>query len=139
MGLTDADGSEFYQNAGSNSFTGYYDVSEDALGSNYEQALEVLKKYYTFDEASQQFTDFPTLTYLYNTSEGHKAIGEYIQNALAGVGITLNLENRNVEHSFLHVRMRLSACSSWMVRDYNDPISFIDMGQAVQEIMTSSL
>ncbi|MBO4216984.1 MAG: peptide ABC transporter substrate-binding protein, partial [Clostridia bacterium] len=26
MGMTDADGSEFYKNAGSNSFTGYYDV-----------------------------------------------------------------------------------------------------------------
>ena len=25
----------------------------------------------------------PTLTYLYNTSEGHKAIGEYLQSALA--------------------------------------------------------
>lgn len=128
MGLTDADGSEFYQNAGSNSFTGYYDVSEDALGSNYEQALEVLKKYYTFDEASQQFTDFPTLTYLYNTGEGHKAIGEYIQNALAGVGITLNLENQEWG-TFIPTRKDGDyqlARHGWL-GDYNDPISFIDM------------
>ena len=36
----------------------------------------------------------PTLTYLYNTSDAHKAIGEYIQGALAAVGITMNLENQ---------------------------------------------
>ena len=97
MGLTEPDGSEFYMNAGdvaANGYVGYYDVSADALESNFNQAIEVLKKYYTFDEATGKFTDFPTIDYLYNTSEGHKAIGEYLASAMAQVGITMNLENQ---------------------------------------------
>ena len=129
MGMTDADGSEFYKNAGpSDAFDGYYDVSADALESNYTSALETLKKYYAFDEASGKFTNFPTLTYLYNTSEAHKAIGEYIQSALAGVGITLNLENQEWA-TFLNTRKQgdYSVARNGWLADYNDPISFLDM------------
>ena len=37
MGMTDADGSEFYQNAGSSDdYYGYYDVSEDAYLDNWD-------------------------------------------------------------------------------------------------------
>ena len=94
MGLTDADGSEFYKNAGHNDgYVGYYDTSAEALEGNFASAIETLKKYYTYDEATGKFTDFPSMVYLYNTSEGHKAIGEYIQSALANVGITMNMEN----------------------------------------------
>ena len=128
MGMTDADGSEFYKNAGSNSFTGYYDVDASAYESNWASAVETLKKYYTFDESTQQFTDFPTLTYLYNTSEGHKAIGEYLQSAMAGVGITMNLENQEWA-TFLETRKNgdFSIARNGWLADYNDPISFLDM------------
>ena len=129
MGLTDADGSEFYENAGHDSgFVGYYDVSEDALEGNFETAVETLKKYYTYDEATGKFTDFPTLTYLYNTSEGHKAIGEYLQSALANVGITINLENQEWA-TFLNTRKQgdFSLARNGWLGDYNDPISFLDM------------
>ncbi len=51
MGMTDADGSEFYKNAGDSSeFDGYYDVSKEAQESNYAKGLEILKKYYTLEE-----------------------------------------------------------------------------------------
>ena len=128
MGLTDADGSQFYENAGGNSFPGYYDVSEDAYEANWGAALETLKKYYTFDEATQQFTDFPTLTYLYNTSEGHKAIAEAIQATFAGIGITMNLENQEWA-TFLDTRKagNYSIARNGWLGDYNDPISFLDM------------
>ncbi len=128
MGLTDADGSQFYQNAGGNSFNGYYDVSEAAYEANWAAALETLKKYYTFDEATQQFTDFPTLTYLYNTSEGHKAIAEAIQATFAGIGITMNLENQEWA-TFLDTRKagNYSIARNGWLGDYNDPISFLDM------------
>ena len=129
MGMTDADGSEFYQNAGHNDgFVGYYDVSADALQSNYDAAMETLKKYYDFDEASGKFTNFPSMTYLYNTSEGHKAIGEYIQSALDGVGISLSLENQEW-NTFLNTRKAgdySMARNGWLA-DYNDPICFLDM------------
>ena len=129
MGMTDADGSQFYKNAGHNDgFDGYYDVSADAFETNCATAIETLKKYYTFDEATGMFTNFPTLTYLYNTSEGHKAIGEYLSSALAAVGITMNLENQEW-NTFLNTRKAgdyTIARNGWLA-DYNDPICFLDM------------
>ena len=129
MGMTDADGSQFYKNAGHNDgFDGYYDVSADAFEANCASAIETLKKYYTFDEATGMFTNFPTLTYLYNTSEGHKAIGEYLSSALAAVGITMNLENQEW-NTFLNTRKAgdFSVARNGWLADYNDPISFLDM------------
>ena len=128
MGMTDADGSEFYKNAGSSDeFYGYYDVSEEAYEDNYAKAYEILTKYYEVDEAGM-LTNFPTLTYLYNTSEGHKAIGEYLQSALAGVGITMNLENQEW-NTFLNTRKNgdYSVARNGWLADYNDPICFLDM------------
>ena len=129
MGMTNPDGSQFYQTAGGNDgYYGYYNVSADALESNFASAIETLKKYYTFDEATQMFTDFPTLTYLYNTSDSHKAIGEYLQNALATVGITMNLENQEW-NTFLNTRKNgdYSIARNGWIADYNDPICFLDM------------
>ena len=63
-GLTEADGmTDFSSKAGHNDgYAGYYDVSQDALENNYAAAIEILKKYYKFDEATQQVKNFPTLT-----------------------------------------------------------------------------
>ena len=129
MGMTDADGSEFYKNAGDNAdFDGYYNVSADAYMDNWASAIETLKKYYAFDESTQMFTNFPTLTYLYNTSEGHKAIGEYLASAMASVGITMNLENQEW-NTFLNTRKNgdYSVARNGWLADYNDPICFLDM------------
>ena len=129
MGMTDADGSEFYKNAGHNDgFVGYYDVSEDAYEDNFSQAIEILSKYYDYDETTGQFTNFPTLTYLYNTSDAHKAIGEYLSATLASVGITMNLENQEW-NTFLNTRKNgdFSVARNGWVADYNDPSTFLDM------------
>ena len=131
MGLTDADGTEFYLNAGpSGDYHGYFNVdpSEEVMDANYSEALEILKKYYDFDDATQQFTNFPTLDYLYNTSEGHKAIGEYLQSALAGVGINMTMENQEWG-TFLNTRKEgdyTVARNGW-IADYNDPITLLDL------------
>ena len=133
MGMTEPDGSEFYKNAGHNDgYIGYYKVDEDSLEENFNAAVEVLKKYYTFDEASGKFTDFPTLTYLYNTSDAHKAIGEYLQSALDAVGITMNMENQEWA-TFLNTRKAgdYSIARNGWVADYNDPICFLDMWTTV--------
>ncbi|MEE0954340.1 MAG: peptide ABC transporter substrate-binding protein [Eubacterium sp.] len=129
MGLTDADGSQFYENAGSSDdYVGYYNVAADALQSNYDSAIETLKKYYEWDDASSKFTNVPTLTYLYNTSDSHKAIAEYVQSAFAGIGITMNLENQEWA-TFLETRKNgdFSVARNGWLGDYNDPISFLDM------------
>ena len=47
-GMTDADGSEFYKNAGHNDgFVGYFDVSAEAYAANCDEAIKTLKKYYS--------------------------------------------------------------------------------------------
>ena len=128
MGMTDADGSEFYKNAGSSdAYDGYYDVSAEAFEANFAEAYEILTKYYEVD-ANGMLTNFPTLTYLYNTSEGHKAIGEYLASALAGIGITMNLENQEW-NTFLNTRKNgdYSVARNGWLADYNDPICFLDM------------
>lgn len=119
-GMTDADGSRFYEN------TDYYDPY--AYESNFAQAVEILRKYYAYDEETGRFLNFPTLTYLYNNSDAHKAVGEYLQNVLSGVGITVQLENQEW-NTFLNTRKQgdyMLARNGW-VADYNDPICFLDM------------
>ena len=131
MGMTDPDGSEFYKNAGSSDkFDGYYDVA--AIEENFNAAVETLKKYYTYDEANKKFTDFPSITYLYNTNDGHKAIGEYLAGALSAVGITMNLENQEW-NTFLNTRKNgeYSVARNGWLADYNDPICFLDMWTTV--------
>ncbi len=129
MGLTDADGSQFYQNAGdSEEFDGYFNVAPEAYEDNYAEAFAILSKYYEYDENTGMFTNAPTLTYIYNTNDAHQAIGEYIQGAFAAVGITVNLENQEW-NTFLNTRKNgdYSVARNGWLADYNDPISFLDM------------
>ena len=129
MGLTNPDGTQFYETAGhDDSYPGYYDVSEDSFEANFSSAIETLKKYYTYDESAQKFTNFPSLTYIYNTNDSHKAIAEYLQGALSTVGIDMKLENQEW-NTFLNTRKQgdYSIARNGWLADYNDPISFLDM------------
>ena len=70
----------------------------------------------------------PTMVYLYNEGDGHKAIGEYLQSALAAAGLTVQLESQEW-NTFLNTRKNgdyTIARNGWL-GDYNDPISFLDM------------
>ena len=90
--------------------------------------MDILRKYYAYNETTGKFLNFPTLTYLYNNSDAHKAVGEYLQNVLAGVGIPVNLENQEW-NTFLNTRKQgqYSLARNGWVADYNDPICFLDM------------
>ena len=70
----------------------------------------------------------PTLTYLSNTSDSHKAIGEYLQAALKAAGINMTLQNQEW-NTFLETRKNgeYSVARNGWVADYNDPICFLDM------------
>ena len=129
MGMTEPDGTEFYKNAGSSDdYIGYYDYA--AVKENFNTAVETLKKYYNWD--GEKFTNFPSLTYLYNTDDGHKAIGEYLSGALSAVGITMKLENQEW-NTFLNTRKNgeYSVARNGWLADYNDPICFLDMWTTV--------
>lgn len=129
--LKDSDGKSFASHAGnSKDYEGYYDVSSKAVKSNYKKAVDILKKYYKYDEKTGKFTNVPTLTYLYNTDDAHKAIGEYVQSTLANAGIKLQLENQEWA-TFLTTRKAgdfTIARNGW-VADYNDPTTFLEMCQ----------
>ncbi len=72
---------------------------------------------------------FPTLTILYNTSEGHKRIAEYVQQEwLENLGVKVTLENMEWK-TFLKVRRAGDfqiARDGWL-GDYLDPNTFLDM------------
>ena len=71
---------------------------------------------------------FPTMTYIYNTSDAHKAIAEYVQSALAAHGITVRLENQEW-NTFLDTRKQgdyTIARNGW-VADFNDPINMLEI------------
>ena len=129
MGMTDADGSQFYKNAHSktDAFDGYYDVSEGAFAGNVAAAMAILDKYYDID-ANGKVTNAPSFTYLYNEGDAHKAIGEYLQAALAAKGVTMGLQSQEW-NTFLNTRKNGEygvARNGWLA-DYNDPICFLDM------------
>lgn len=126
MGMSDHAG-QFYENAGAaEAFYGYFDTSRSAYHENFMEAIRILQKYYDFD--GRKFVGFPTVQYIYNTNNKHKATAEYVQAALKLVGIPVNLENQEW-NTFLSTRKNgdfTMARSGW-VADYTDPICFLDM------------
>ena len=127
-GMADFGGGNFAQNAGEGEGKGYYSVDPEKFEDNFAEAIEILKKYYEYDEATGKFSGIPTLAYIYNTADNHKAIAEYMQGALAAVGIEMTLENQEW-NTFLNTRKEgnYSVARNGWVADYTDPICFLDM------------
>ena len=126
-GMTDVDGSQFYENAGGNDFAGYWNTANEAYEDNFADAYAVLTKYYDVDE-NGMLVGFPTLTYLYNTMESHKAVGEHLQAVFAGLGINLMLENQEW-NTFQNTRKAgdFSFARHGWYADYNDPVGMLDL------------
>ena len=122
-GMADFEGT-FEKN--SNGGKGYYSVAAEDYSANVKEGLEILKKYYDFD--GTKFVGIPKLTYIYNTNDNHKKIGEYIQSTLAKYGIEIALENQEWA-TFLDTRKNgdYSIARNGWVADYTDPICFLDM------------
>lgn len=102
----------------------YYSVAAEDYEANCEEARQLLAEAgYPGGEG------FPTVEYLYNTNDEHKAVGEALQNmwqTVLGVNVTLNNQDWNV---FLQTRKNGDyqiARNGW-IADYNDPCSFLDM------------
>ncbi len=102
----------------------YYSAAAEDYEANCEEARKLLAEAgYPGGEG------FPTVEYLYNTNDNHKAIGEALQNmwqTVLGVNVTLNNQDWNV---FLQTRKDGDyqiARNGW-IADYNDPCSFLDM------------
>lgn len=102
----------------------YYSVKAEDYEKNCEEARKLLEK-----AGYKDGKGFPEVTYLYNTNDAHKAIGEALQNMwqqVLGVTVTLSNQEWNV---FINERQQGNyeiARHGW-VADFNDPMSFLDM------------
>ena len=130
-GLTGANGVGDWTdtNGASGDGKGYFDATAAGYAANVTSAVALLKECgFTYDEGTKKFTDIPSVEYVYNTSDGHKAIGEAIQSLYSQVGVTLTLTNQDWS-TFVAGRKAgefTYARNGWLC-DYNDPISMLDM------------
>jgi oligopeptide transport system substrate-binding protein len=72
---------------------------------------------------------FPKLSIIYNTNEGHKAIGEYIQQQWKqNLGIDVTLQNMEFK-TFLDLRAnhQFTIARHGWIGDYLDPNTFLDL------------
>jgi len=111
---------------------GYYDPY--AINNDYDgtvaKAVELLKAAgYKFGEDGKLSSETPIqLEYLTNTTSGHIAIAESIQQDLAAVGIELTIQQQDW-NVFLQERKQGNfdfAREGWLA-DFNDPINMLEM------------
>ncbi|MDR2648255.1 MAG: ABC transporter substrate-binding protein [Clostridiales bacterium] len=119
VGLSDADVSKEFRDAGGD----YYDPGKSSNEANLAKAKELLA-----EAGYPNGEGLPTISYLYNESTGHQAIGEALQQMWGELGASVTLESQEWA-TFLNTRKNGEyqiARNGWL-GDYNDPISFLDM------------
>ena len=102
----------------------YYAPTDADYEANCERARELLA-----EAGYPNGEGFPVVTYLYNTDDAHKAVGEALQNMWQTVlGVTVQLDNQEWA-TFLQTRKDgdYSIARNGWIADYNDPMSFLDM------------
>ena len=108
---------------------GYYPVEPDV-----DQAIELLKSAgFEFDDNNMLSASTPiSFEYLTNTSQGHIAIAECMQQDFAQIGINMTI--KNIDWAvFLNERKEGNfgiARNGW-IADFNDPINMLEMWTTV--------
>ena len=116
-----ANGADFRTTGGD-----YWDIPLDdaTYKANCEKARALLA-----EAGYPEGKGFPVVTYLYNTSDAHRAVGEALQQMWkTELGVDVQLQNQDWA-SFLEARKKgeYSIARNGWIADYNDPISFLDM------------
>lgn len=134
-GMSDSNGAEFRQNTDSYTYpdaeaVGYFDPSEDAYDENLQTAISLLESAgYEFDDNGMLSSSTPlSFTYLTNEGAGNEAIGAAIQQDMAAVGITVDVETQSW-NVFLNERKagNYDVCRQGWLADFDDPINMLEM------------
>lgn len=134
-GMSDSNGGEFRQNTDSYTYpdeaaVGYFDPSEEAYDSNVEKAISLLESAgYQFDDNGMLSAETPlSFTYLVNEGAGNEDIGAAIQQDMAAIGITVDIETQSW-NVFLNERKagNYDVCRQGWLADYDDPINMLEM------------
>ena len=122
-GMDDGTGTEFRSEAES-----WWSVDAADYEANCAEAVEILKKYYDYDEATGKFTNFPTFEYSANPTSGNLAICAAIQDMWDDYGIGVNVDQRTwavIQTALTEGDFTLSRLG-W-IADYNDPVNFLEI------------
>ena len=127
MGVTEPDGSQFYEHAGNSpDYNGYYSTAAGDAAANRATALEILSNYYNVSNG--KITNFPKITYAFNQSEYHRSIAEYLQSELASIGITMNLNEVSWnDYTSVISSGNFTILRTGWVADFNDAVNFLEM------------
>jgi len=122
-GMDDGTGKEFRKEADA-----WWSVDAADYEANCAEAVEILKKYYTYDEATGMFTDFPVFEYSANPTSANLAICAAIQDMWDDYGIKVNVDQRTwavIQTALTEGDFTLSRLG-W-IADYNDPVNFLEI------------
>lgn len=130
-GIADGNGGLFKTNTADYTYpveTGYYDVA--VTEEKIEEARELLRSAgFEFGDDGLLSADTPiSFEYITNTTTGHIAIAEAIQQDLAAVGIDMSIKSSEW-NVFLEERKAgnfVAARNGW-ISDFNDPINMLEM------------
>lgn len=134
-GMSDSNGGEFRQNTDSYTYpdeaaVGYFDPSEEAYDANVEKAISLLESAgYQFDDNGMLSADTPlSFTYLVNEGAANEDIGAAIQQDMAAIGITVDIETQSW-NVFLNERKagNYDVCRQGWLADFDDPINMLEM------------
>lgn len=134
-GMSDSNGAEFRQNTDSYTYpdeeaVGYFDPTEEAYEENLAKAIELLESAgYVFDDNGMLSAETPlSFTYLVNEGAGNEAIGAAIQQDMAAIGATVEIETQTW-NVFLNERKagNYDVCRQGWLADFDDPINMLEM------------
>lgn len=125
-GMGDAGASDFSANAGpSSDYDGYIDTTSGATERNRQQAIEIFKKYYPYDEASGKFSGVPPIKFI---GSSDTFAFNCLNKACYKIGITI--ESELVAYSTLMDAWTSGtydlSVSNWFA-DFTDPITFLGL------------
>lgn len=139
-GMSDQGGSDFSSNAGpSSEYAGYIDTREGSGERNRQMAIDILRKYYPYDETTGKFSGFPDITFCGSGTEIGPAATELMN---AGIALGIPFYHNTVEYSTL-IDYRMNgefdfSYGNWYA-DFTDPITFLSLWRTASDLNSCQL